>query len=399
MDKEQMWSRNFISLCICCFFVYICFYSLLPTLPIYAKEAFHVDNTQIGLLLTTYALAALVSRPFAGVWMDRFGKKQLLFVSTIVYLVASFLYLVVGNFWALILLRVVHGFSFGIATSVTGTIAADILPKTRMGEGLGYYGMFISMSMVIGPFLGLTLIQYTSFPVLFMILTVCSLLSVICTMLIRLVPQQRTTHTFSLRQILEKSSIPIALCGFLLAFAYGGITAFVSVFGNSLGLMEITNYFFAAFALLVVLPRPFLGKLFDRKGANSIVYPGILIFVAGEYMLSQTGSSFWFLASAAVLGLGYGALFPSFQTLAVQAAPAHRKGFATSTFLFFYDAGIAIGSLLLGLVAERTNYHNMYSVSTAVVTFTIVLYFFLHHKRVARRAGKQNAPVIGQLDS
>lgn len=405
MEKEQIWGRNFISICACCFFVYMCFYSLLPTLPIYVKGAFHADNGQLGMLLTAYALAALISRPFAGVWMDRFGKKQLLLASAGIYLVASFFYLVVGNYWMLILLRVIHGFSFGLATAVTGTIAADILPKNRMGEGLGYYGMIISMSMVIGPFLGLTVVQHSSFTVLLLILTICSLLSVISALMIRLTPQEaierkvvtREKASFSIPKILEPASIPISLCGFLLAFAYGGITAFVSVFGNSLGLMEITNYFFAAFALMVVLPRPFLGKMFDRNGSHRIIYSGILIFVAGQYMLSQTDSSIWFLASAAVLGLGYGALFPSFQALAVQSAPSYRKGFATSTFLFFYDAGIAIGSLLLGLIAEQTNYHSMYSVSTGVVALTIVLYFLLHHKGFGRRIGTKKMPVIGQV--
>ncbi|MGZ4112526.1 MAG: MFS transporter, partial [Tumebacillaceae bacterium] len=141
MNREAIWKRDFIGVCMSCFFVFLTFYTLIPTLPVYAVNKFHATNTQVGLILTCFALAALISRPFAGIWMERFGKKRVLMAATGLFLVATMFYLVVGNYWLLIVLRVVHGFAFGVATSSTGTIAADVVPKKRMGEGLGYYGM------------------------------------------------------------------------------------------------------------------------------------------------------------------------------------------------------------------------------------------------------------------
>jgi MFS family permease len=240
--------------------------------------------------------------------------------------------------------------------------------------------------------------------VLFACLVLFALLATVGGLIVRvpaqIVPQRQQPHEgasqarakvpFLLRSLFEPRAVPIALCGFLLAFAYGGSSGFVSVYGNSMGMMKLTNYFFAVYALLVVLPRPILGRLFDRIGAHRVIYPGIVIFVVGQFLLSQAQSGVSFLGSAAVLGLGYGALFPSFQTLAVQSAAAHRKGFATSTFLFFYDAGIGVGSLLLGIVAGQTNYHNMYVVSTVVVAFTVLMYFMLHHRREGQRTQKAN---------
>ncbi|MGZ4135153.1 MAG: MFS transporter, partial [Tumebacillaceae bacterium] len=201
---------------------------------------------------------------------------------------------------------------------------------------------------------------------------------------------QAEKEPFTLRKVFEPAAIPIAVCGLLLAFAYGGISGFVSVYGNSMGLMKLTNYFFAVYALMVVLPRPLLGKLFDRKGAHSMIYPGIVLFVIGQFFLSQVNTGGGFLGSAAVIGLGYGALFPSFQALAVQSSPVHRKGFATSTFLFFYDAGVGGGSLLLGIVAAHSDYHNMYMTSTVVVAFTALMYFLLHHRKTAPRSNQAN---------
>jgi MFS family permease len=399
MKKDAIWARDFIGVCMSCFFVFLTFYTLVTTLPLYVVNQFHSDTTQVGLVLTVFVIAALVSRPFAGLGMEKFGKKRVLIFSVLLFLVACLLYFVISNYAFLIVLRAVHGFSFGIATSATGTIAADVVPKKRMGEGLGYYGMFMSMSMVVGPFLGLTVIQHASFVVLFACLVVFALLALVGGLIVRVPVQgvqlhqadlQQEKAPFSLRSLFEPAAVPIALCGFLLAFAYGGISGFVSVYGNGMGMMKLTNYFFAVYAILVVLPRPILGRLFDRAGAHRVIYPGIVVFVIGQFLLSQAQSGFGFLGSAAVLGLGYGALFPSFQTLAVQSAPAHRKGFATSTFLFFYDAGIGVGSLLLGIVAGRTNYHNMYVVSTVVVAFTVLMYFLLHHRREGQNKTKTN---------
>lgn len=402
MNQNRIWGRNFISISLSIFFMYLTFYTLVPTLPVYAIGQFHATNTQVGLLLTVFALAALVSRPMAGPWMKRFGPRRVFLTAAFFFLAVSSLYLVGSNLSFLLILRAVHGFTFGVATSSAGTIAAYVVPKQRTGEGLGYFGMFMSLAMVIGPFVGLTLIQATTFTVLFLCCVLFSFLSFAGGLLVRLAPLETETkpaaepngqHRKGLQTLLEPTAVPIALSGFLIAFAYGGLSAFASVYGNGLGLAKITNYFFAVYALMVVLPRPLLGRLFDKVGANVVVYPGIVLYVLGQFFLSQAHTGFGYLGSAAVIGLGYGALFPSFQALAVQAAPFDRKGYATSTYLFFHDAGIGSGSLLLGMVAGRSDYGHMYGISTIVTAFTLLVFFLLHHRPTpARQAMFANQP-------
>lgn len=395
MDHDRIWGRNFVSVCLSALFVYLTFYTQVATLPVYAVDTFQANNTQIGLILTVFVIAALVSRPLAGPWMKRFGAKPVFLAAALLFLGASGLYLISNTLWFLLALRAVHGFAFGVATSAAGTIAAYVVPRRRTGEGLGYFAMFMSLAMVIGPFVGLTLIQHASYTVLFIACTVFSLLSFVCGLPVQLPARDGEAESHAepdgnqargLRALFEPSAIPIALCGFLIAFAYGGLSAFVSVYGNGLGLTKITNYFFAVYALMVVLPRPLLGRLFDRVGASLVIYPGILAYAIGQLFLSQAHAGLGYLGSAAVIGLGYGALFPSFQALAVQAAPYHRKGYATSTYLFFYDAGIGIGSLLLGVVAGRTNYSTMYLLSSIVAVGTVLLFFLLHHRPAMARS-------------
>jgi MFS family permease len=112
-----------------------------------------------------------------------------------------------------------------------------------------------------------------------------------------------------------------------------------------------------------------------------IVYPGIALFAIGMIILSQAETTFTLLAAGAVIGLGYGTLVPSFQTIAVNIAPAHRRGLATSTYFSFFDSGIGLGSFVLGLVAAATNYHTMYIICAGIIMITAFLYYALHDKR------------------
>lgn len=381
--------RSFISLWVSTFLVFLVFHALLPTLPIYVVTQFQADNTQVGLILTAFAVAALASRPLGGPLMKRFGEKKAFLGSAVLYFASTSLFLFSSNFLFLLALRALQGFAVGLATSAGGTIAVRLVPKTRLGEGLGYFVMAINLPMVIGPFLGLTLIQSLTFTALFLCCAVLSMLAVAVGALIQVASpkaQAQSAHNADtspatlLHRLLEPSVIPVGLCTFLFAFASAGIMAFASVYGSGLGLMHLTSYFFVVHALVIALSRPVLGRLFDKVGVNSVIYLGIVACTIGLFVLSQAQTVFSFLGSGALVGLGYGMLFPTLQALAVQSVPDHRKGYATSTFFLFVDSGVAVGSLLLGVVAERADYHTMYLASATVAALTIPLFFITHHR-------------------
>ncbi|UUZ83573.1 MFS transporter [Paenibacillus sp. P26] len=120
-----------------------------------------------------------------------------------------------------------------------------------------------------------------------------------------------------------------------------------------------------------------------------LVYPGIILFIAGMIWLSQANSALVFLITGGMIGLGYGAILPSFQTIAVQASPAHRRGLATGTYFVLFDSGYGLGSYILGIVAAQTSYATMYFVGGIVVAFASLIYYVLHHRKQLRLA--QNA--------
>lgn len=139
----------------------------------------------------------------------------------------------------------------------------------------------------------------------------------------------------------------------------------------------MTSTFFLVFAAVMLLARPFTGRLFDLKGPQYVLYPGLVLFIAGLIILAYTSSAATFLTAGAFIGLGYGSLVPSMQTLAIQSTSIERSGYATATFYTFFDGGIALGSYIFGIIAAANGYQSIYLISSALVCCVFILLMIL----------------------
>ncbi|WP_219836944.1 MFS transporter [Paenibacillus sp. R14(2021)] len=385
MVKDRLWRQDFVTISLCHFFIFMTFYILAVTLPQFVLEELHENKQGIGLVITLFVITAVISRPLTGKWLEEINRRKLLVISLIISTVCSFLYTWIDNNSMLLGLRIIHGFAFGIVTTSTPAIALDTIPEDRKGEGVGYFSLFMSLAMVIGPFVGLWITAQASYGVLFLTVAVFSLLSLLFGMFTSF-PKHADRSTSvavvkGFRRYIETPAIPISIAGFFLAFSYGALSTFISVYAKTLGLERSASYFFVILALMILISRPFTGRLFDRKGEHILAYPGIILFIIGMIMLSQAYSTPVFLISAGIIGLGYGAIFPSFMTIAIKSSSGHRRGVAISTFLVFFDSGYGIGSYLLGILAAVTSYHTMYLIGGLLMIITLVVYYLFHHRR------------------
>jgi predicted MFS family arabinose efflux permease len=384
MQQQTLWSRDFISICFSSFFIFMTFYILAVTLPSFVLENLKGSNQEIGLVMTVFVIGGVIFRPLTGLWFDELNRKKIIFFSLALFTLSSLLYLTIHSFYMLLALRIIHGVGFGIAATATSAIAIEIIPNQRKGEGIGYFSLFMSLAMVMGPFLGLSILSHYNFTVLFAACCILSMLAFVCGMITRIpqhIPSLNRDRSWNWRRFIEPKAIPISLAGSVLAFSYGAISTFISVYAKTLGLEQIASYFFIVFAATILISRPFTGKILDRFGEHVLVYPGVILFVAGMLWLSQAHTAFIFLLTGGIIGLGFGALLPCFQTIAIKASPLHRRGLATGTYFVLFDIGYGLGSYILGIVAEQTSYAEMYLIASVIVACTGVLYYFLHHRK------------------
>lgn len=369
--------------------VFSIFYTLLTTLPVYAIESLGKTESEGALMVTAMLASAIIFRPFSGKLLEKFGKKKILVSAMIIYAITMILYLVFSDYTSLLVLRFLHGISFAVATTATGAIAADVIPPGKRGEGLGYFAMALNIAMVLGPFAGLTLLQFVSFHQLFIILSITSFVGIGLTFLVR-VPElemQPVKEKFSIHALFELKALPVSIISGLVGFAYSGIVSFISVYSHQLHLEKVSGYFFVVFAAVMLLSRPVTGKIFDLRGPNVIIMPSLFLFAAGLYLLSITQTGGMLLLAAALAGLGYSSLLPGFQTMAVDSADPHRSGHATATFFTLYDTGIALGTYSLGIIAGHAGFSTVYLVAAGIGLLVLILFILMQRakKKVASR--------------
>jgi len=301
LEKQKLWTRNYINVCLSSFFLFLVFYYLLVSLPIYVIQDLHGSASKIGLVVTVFLISAIIIRPFTGQWIGKVGEKVILMASVVIFTVATAFYFVPHTLTGLLILRFFHGIGFGMATTAVGTIVAEIIPDSRRGEGMGYYAMSMNLAMVAGPFLGLNTIQNLGGTWTFVIGLLLSFFGLLTSWLIKLDAKEKTgavlrkAAPLRFQDLFEKSAVKISLVGALFALVYSSILSFVSVFAKELGLVETASFFFVVYAIILLLSRPFTGKWFDLYGANIIIYPSILLFAIGMLLLSKTTGPSLFL--------------------------------------------------------------------------------------------------------
>lgn len=389
MKKQRLWSKDFLSISFTSFFLFIGFYILLTTLPIYVLEDLHGDETEVGLIVSVFLIAAVLCRPFTGKWVDELGRKKILLIAMCIFSISSFFYFWADSLPLLLGIRFLHGIGFGMATTATGAIVADIIPNERKGEGLGYYSTFMNLAMVIGPFTGLTMMQYASMNWIFVLCTVLAFIALLLSAAANIPENILNVNTksekISFDSLFEKKAIPVALVTGILAFSYAGILSFIPIYAKELGLFEVASFFFVVYAATILISRPFTGRWFDLYGENKIIYPAIILFAIGMLLLSQAHYPFTFLLAGAIIGLGYGTIIPSLQTVAIKNAAPERRGLATSTFFTLLDAGVGLGSYFLGIIAVRSSLSSLYFLLTFVILLALITYYLLHGRKTEKR--------------
>ncbi|MFU9045731.1 MFS transporter [Acinetobacter tibetensis] len=377
----QLWNKSFILCLANNLFLFIFYFAQTTILPIYILQDLHGSLAQAGLAMTLFMASSIAVRPFSGLIIEKFGRKKTLFISELLFCLFSVAYIFADNLEVLLWLRFLHGIWFSILTTVTVPIANEFIPDSRRGEGMGYFVMSVNLGIVLGPLIGLSLIQPLSYAVVASILAAvvclgfifCFLIPIHATTSNTLAPQKRQ---LSIHDFIEKKALPVSIMAMMVSFAYASIMSFISTYSASKNLLAYASLFFIVFAISMMSLRPFTGKIYDRKGPSYVIYPALALFSVGLIVLSQINSLIGFMFAAIFIGMGFGSVQPCLQTLAIQRAAPQRIGHATSTFFTFYDLGIALGSILLGILITAQGYSMSYLLCAVIVLLSLLFYKF-----------------------
>lgn len=384
-QKEvRIWNKTFLLVLSVSFLMFLSMYMLLPTLPLYA-QTLGGNETIAGTIVGIFTFSAVLIRPWFGNLLDQRGRKPILSLGLGLFLISSLFYHLAFTIVLLLLLRAVQGIGWGASTTAASTIASDVIPADRRTEGMGYYGIASTIAMSLGPALGLYLVKYTNYALLFTASAIIAALGLAASLLINYEtpsPKPAKATPAGPKVILEKTALAPSIVLFFITLTYGGIVSFLPAYAAYRGVEDI-GVFFTVYALVLLLSRPMIGKLADRYGIKPFLAPGIVLLAGALLLLAKTWTLPMFLLVAVLYGLAFGTVQPILNALVISLSPPERRGAANATFAMAMDLGIGLGAVVLGFIVQKLGFEAMYLSSAVFALIALIMYFALLNKKLS----------------
>lgn len=386
-SNEKLWTRNFVLILLanCC--SSISFQLLTPTLPVYVKEYLGQTELVVGFVVGVMTLTTVLLRPFTGVLTDTWNRRNLCALGMMICAASIFFYQFAEWVLFLVLLRLLHGIGWAVVTTVNVTIASDALPRHRLGEGMGYYGLSTVFSLAVAPSFGLYLINVWSYTQLFLVTTLLLVIGAVLGLCIQgqqWSPRPKLHVNHFLTGLFERTAIKPSLVNFCVSLSFSAIMTFIALYAAQFRIENI-GIFFTVFACTLLVMRPLAGRLVDAKGYKIVIIPGIFALVGSMVILYFASSLFHFLVAAVLYGIGYGVIHPSLQAMVVSRAQPEKRGAANSTFLLSSDLAFGIGAILWGAVASVTGYRVMYLLVLIPILMALYVHLFINIRHVDKK--------------
>jgi predicted MFS family arabinose efflux permease len=354
---------------------------LIPTLPIYLSRL-GATEAEIGVLIGIFSVSSLVLRPFVGRALTKIPEKKFMTAGTLLYTFSSAAYLFAPPFWPLLMVRMLQGIGLAFFSTASFTLIANISPEARRGQSLGYFYLAINIAFVLAPYFGMLIINLSNFTILFLVCTGLSLGSMFVTTKL----EKRQGDPFpdpSIRNqpFLSREALPSSIMAFMVNIIWGAVTAFFPLYALGHG---VTNpgLFFGALAITHVLGRSLGGKILDMYAREKIIMPCLIAYILAMLVLTFSTTLTMFITVAVIWGIGNAFLYPTLVAHALDHAGSSR-GPAMGTFSAIADLGSGMGSVIMGIVLQLSNYQTMF---LALVFTGIINLGYFHFVVKKRRA-------------
>lgn len=393
--EEKLFNKGFISITLINFVVYLVYYLLMVIIAAVAQDKLHASLSQAGLASGIYIIGTLLARLYFGKTLELYGRKAVMRYGALFYLATTIAYLYMPNLVILFIVRFLNGFAYGTVSTATNATVTAYIPDSRKGEGINYYGLSTSLAAAIGPFIGMILMNTTSF---YFVTMFSIVLIFITTIACFAVPVKNLVLSDEHKEMLKDNSISsfieykvmfITGIAFLMGLAYSSVLSFLSSYAKVIHLVSASSFFFVVYALVITATRPLSGRIFDSKGENYVMYPSYIFLTLGLLSLSITHSSWMLLVSGAFVGLGYGTFMSNGQAVCLKKVESHRVGIALSTYFIGLDLGLGVGPYVMGELRSLFSFRGLYVVAAIIPIVCAILYAIFY-----KTSPKSNTKVI-----
>ena len=399
----SLWNSSFVRVLL---YAVLCQFTMSisnTVLPLYVVNGLGMSTAESGLLGTMFTIGSVCCRFFAGYISDRFGRRLTLVLGAGIVAVALFALGFQTTLIMLLVFKVVQGVGHALNSTASNAVASEVLPRERMGQGIGYFSLHSTFTNAIGPTVTLALMGVAAsgagaqdnylLPMLVGGGMGAAALLLGASLgyekkLREIDPAAvRRPRGIRLTDFIERRALMPALMMFFTAFSSGaGVYMIIFAKEPAYGISDLAIAVYYILNAGVALGLRFLlGKKLDAVRPRTVALAAIVLNVVSYALLGLTLSQWAFLLSAVLMGAYQSMLTPTFNAMALKLAPESRSGAASATYWLGFDGGMAVGMLAFGVVIEWGSYPAAFLGAAAyMAVFGVAAFFLLYRVKPIR---------------
>jgi len=363
LKKEKIWSWIFLDIVVINLLCSLSSVAANNCITIYVHKVGGSTGLS-GALVSIFAFAAILGRVMSGILSDKYGKRRILLFGAALLLIGVVLPIILPSLQLLFLFRIIQGLGFAFLTTAASAVAADNIPLSRMGEGIGYFGMGQSLAIAFGASFGVWLVFGGNYKFMFGGLSVISFVILILTyfcrdtkkeMIITANVEKNKGKNYKpslIWQVFEYNAVTPSVIQIVSSFGFSIHIVFITLYAVQKGFLHPTGFFTCAAAAMIV-SRLTAGWLIDKYNTLTILIPIQLMGVLSFVFVAFTDLPSLYYAAGFLYGLSVGIGMPLLNTAAIKRSNPARWGAANATYYLSGDIAIALGTIFWGLIISR----------------------------------------------
>lgn len=359
-----------------------------PALPV-IQQAFEVETSKIGLLMTAFSFPGIISIPIAGIMADRLGRRKVIVPMLLLYSIAGCLCFFAPNFGVLLMLRFLSGIGAGALATLSLILIGDLFDEKEQKEALGYRTSFGYFSSGILPIFGgfLAVVSW-NYPFLLFLLGIP-----ISLMAMTILVDEKINTDASLKEYLKqigrglsnsRTFTLLTVAPALMIINQGVLATFLPIylvykFGASTAVIGIIISTRVIAGSLIAF---FMGKLTDCFKEEGLLISSFIILAITVSFIPFVTSIWFMIVPVMLIGFATGVSFPAFQSLLIAEAPKKIRAGVMSANGVTNRIGQAAGPILTGTLYAVGGFDTVFFGASIFLVIMIVFLALTFHRHM-----------------
>ncbi len=338
----------------------------LTALQRFVTDALGGGAAAVGVAIGSFAVSALLLRPFIGRAVDARGRRPLLLASLVLLTAVAVGFTLADRLAVVVALRGIQGVAQAGVYVTVAAMVVDLAPENRRGGAFSRFSLFLYAGLGLGPPLAELLIPRVGFTVMWLTAAALHLIALAAAWTLPETGERPQAASPRPRfQLLHPAAVGPGLVLLFPAIGYASVVGFATLYADAIGMGTTSGALYTAFAATVIIVRLGAGDLADRFGPVAIAWPGVVSCGVGLAVLSSTATVLPSFVGVVLFAAGFALIFPALLSLTVQHVASSQRGEVLGSFTAFADLGMGGGAYLIGFLVATFGFDTAFGTAAA----------------------------------